>query len=447
MEHTACKNSNSKLQFCHKNSIMPHLTVKPRWAKTIPVWKNFWNNTWKPITVQDLFSLQPLAWHSETIERLGTSRPRLAAQQYALLLSGLVPFCWGGKKSLIERPRGFPPAFAHILYILFAYISTIASSRVLIVYVLAQQSSSAAHIPLPLALSDRFPSFHLCVCLSIFLCGWFSPVMGLGRLCSSHCCNVHVLQISPLSGEKKKEKKNSAASQRTRSDTALAVSSLRLFSDIRRSFVSRQLQSLNGLMELKSDGCAGLAKGWLAFQLLKPCVLGRHSLDCRSWYSAGWQPLSRIGALEWIAIESDMRRLIRAYLHCMTNAGSAITEPLFWCRSVLCGRSAAAFSVILTCLTCFPHLLGWFLHVRLFKREAFQKKEGKDLDCNWTNLLSDTKQSNEIRLIIFVVPLSQLRTSSFLPACVKGNITLISTYSAQRDAFYTHCKANHFHSS
>lgn len=28
---------------------------------------------------------------------------------------------------------------------------------------------------------------------------------------------------------------------------------LRLFSDIRRSFVSRQLQSLNGLMELKSD--------------------------------------------------------------------------------------------------------------------------------------------------------------------------------------------------
>lgn len=131
-------------------------------------------------------------------------------------------------------------------------------------------------------------------------------------------------------------------------------------------------------MELKSDQCAGRTKGWLAFQLLNPRVLRCHSLDRRSWYSAGPRPLSRIGTLEWIAIESDMRRLIRAYLHCMTNAGSAITEPLFWCRSMLCGRSAAVFSVI---LTCFPHLLGWFLHIRLgkdllkqLKREAFQKR-------------------------------------------------------------------------
>lgn len=41
----------------------------------------------------------------------------------------------------------------------------------------------------------QITSFHLCLCVF----GWFQLVMGLGSLRSSHCCNVHVLQISSSS--------------------------------------------------------------------------------------------------------------------------------------------------------------------------------------------------------------------------------------------------------
>lgn len=132
-----------------------------------------------------------------------------------------------------------------------------------------------------------------------------------------------------------------------------------------------------------------------------------------------------------------MRRLIRAYLHCMTNAGSAITEPLFWCCSMLCGRSAALFSVILTCLVCFQHLL--VLHIRLRKDRKTVQKGG--------SLLRED-QSSEILFCCPVEPVEDIfLLPSCLPSCVKGNITLISTHSAPRNALYTHCKANHFHSS
>lgn len=183
----------------------------------------------KLITVQNLFSPQATCFEgSECLSALAASSLAISltlgdnqATRYIASKASRAtirpfvkrpcPILLGGKKNLWLRPVEFssvpsPPAFAHILYILFAYISTLASSCVPIVHVITQQCFSAPRIPLPLALSDRFPSFHLCVCLSIFLCGWFSPVMGLGRLCSSHCCNVHVLQISPSSGGKKTKK-------------------------------------------------------------------------------------------------------------------------------------------------------------------------------------------------------------------------------------------------
>lgn len=139
-------------------------------------------------------------------------------------------------------------------------------------------------------------------------------------------------------------------------------------------------------------------------------------LNCHSWYSAGPRPLSRIDTPEWIAIESDMRRLIRAYLHCMTNAGSAITEPLFWCCSMLCGRSAVVFSVI---LTCFPHLLGWFLHICLgkdllkqLKREALSKKKERTwIMIGQTFCLTQSRATRFFGSFL----LSSWATSSFLP--------------------------------
>lgn len=126
------------------------------------------------------------------------------------------------KKSLNETPRGrtqpeaessSPPSRPHLRSLTYCTFCLLRSPRFhpRAFSSFTPSPSDASLLPTFLCLlrsvTDSLP-FHLCVCLSIlFLCGWFSPVMGLGRLCSSHCCNVHVLQISPLSGERKKKKK------------------------------------------------------------------------------------------------------------------------------------------------------------------------------------------------------------------------------------------------
>lgn len=79
--------------------------------------------------------------------------------------------------------------------------------------------------------------------------------MGLGRLCSSYCCNVHVLQISPSS-----ETLMPAASQRKEMMQLLqwTLHSSPLRSSVLAAifyfffFPPRKLQSVHSLIELKS---------------------------------------------------------------------------------------------------------------------------------------------------------------------------------------------------
>lgn len=205
--------------------------------KTIPVWKNFRDNTWKSVTVQNLFLPKATCFEgSKCLSALAASSLAISltlgdnqATRYitskasrATIRPFVKPPCpipLGKKKIICDsdtsrrnatksrwvlvRP---PPTCirSHTVHSVCLYFQDCILMRSHCL-ALSPQSFNASYIPLPLALSDRFRSFHLCVCLSIFLCGWFSPVMGLGRLCSSHCCNVHVLQISPSSGEKKKK--------------------------------------------------------------------------------------------------------------------------------------------------------------------------------------------------------------------------------------------------
>lgn len=160
MECTACMNSNSKLQFYRKNSVIPNLIEVSMGDKTIPVWKNFRDNTWKSVTVQNLFlpkatcfegskCLSALAASSLAISlTLGdnqATRYMTSKASRATIRPFVKPPCpipLNGKKyiSVIQTPRGGTqpkavefssvpslPAFAHILYILFAYISKTAS--------------------------------------------------------------------------------------------------------------------------------------------------------------------------------------------------------------------------------------------------------------------------------------------------------------------------------
>lgn len=116
--------------------------------------------------------------------------------------------------------------------------------------------------------------------------------MGLGRLCCSHCCNVHVLQISPSS-----ETLMPAASQRTWDDAAVTVSLFftPLFYLPFVTFFCR-LQSLNILIELKSASQITAQDGerLIAFQLPNrkkdshSCIFQRPFFCC--WYTTGPRP-------------------------------------------------------------------------------------------------------------------------------------------------------------
>ncbi len=151
--------------------------------------------------------------------------------------------------------------------------------------------------------------------------------MGLSRLCSSHCCNVHVLQISLSS-----ETLMPAASQRIRDDAAVTVNSSSLSSlhlcSICHSLLFCRLQSLNSLIELKSASqiTAQAAERLIAFQLPNGNKTGTHAFfRCHSLAIDILQDhghtlvfaLSSESSWIWYAVQW---RLMRVYSHCSTNA-------------------------------------------------------------------------------------------------------------------------------
>lgn len=98
------------------------------------------------------------------------------------------------------------------------------------------------------------------LCLSL----WMVLVIGLGRLCSSHCCNVHVLQISPSS-----ETLMPAATRRLEADAAFTVNSPSLSSSllcsICHSSLFGRLQSPKQSHQVKicsTDHKQKLVAGW-----------------------------------------------------------------------------------------------------------------------------------------------------------------------------------------
>lgn len=160
--------------------------------------------------------------------------------------------------------------------------------------------------------------------------------MGLGRLCSSHCCNVHVLQISPCS---EKNSNASCLTEDTRCCSCYAEFSISLvlappfFLSAGLHFF-RRLQSLNSLIELKS---ASQITAQAGDRLMAPRLPDREKrpalihfsdaiLFC-NWHAAGSQlthvfALSSEKAVEWNVQSGG--RLMRVYSHCSTNAAAKL---------------------------------------------------------------------------------------------------------------------------